>query len=195
MKSMRALVGLLLALAVLAVIHEGIHALIAMAYGEYGSLHVHPFGLEVEYNTAVAERLGFKWALISGASNLSTCSLAYLLLLHAPRLSRIHSAISRSLVYWLSLLGLLLDPLNLSIGPSIYGGDGIGVAEGLGVGVPVIQVVFAGLFLFNRELAAQRLLPSYGVETRHPLLRPLIQLKWARWGITCHQAKEDSQRD
>jgi hypothetical protein len=188
---MRALVGLLIALAVLSVIHEGMHAISAAIYKKYQSFHIRPYGFEVEYVTAVPQRLDIRWALISGASNLLTCFLAYVLLLQEKRFSRMPSLFVRSLAYWLTFLGLLLDPLNLSVGPSLYGGDANGIAVGLGVDILVVQVIFLGILLLNRELVAQKLIPSYGVQTRHPLLRPLFRLPLDRRPSDITKRKEE----
>jgi len=67
---------------------------------------------------------------------------------------------------------LILDPLNISIGPLIYGGDANGIAVGFGVNRWLVQAIFFVLFILNRELAAQKILPAYGISTRHPLLIP-----------------------
>jgi len=83
----------------------------------------------------------------------------------------------KAVIYYWTILSLLLDPLNLSIGPFIYGGDANGIAAGLNIHRYVIQAAFLGVFLINRELVAQKLLPMFGVKTDHPLLKPWVRLK------------------
>ena len=151
---------------------EGLHALTALPFGEYQAFHIRPLGMEVTFNTPVAERSGWHWALISGASNLATIALGYFLLRLSPRFDQLKSSFLQASLYYLTLLGLLLDPLNLSIGPFIYGGDANGIAFGLGLPRWIIQGVFALVFLFNHELLARVLVPAYGIETDHILLRP-----------------------
>ena len=58
-----------------------------------------------------------------GGSNLITILLGYLQLLNRQRFSQATSLISKELVYFLTILLLVADPLNLSIGPFFYGGD------------------------------------------------------------------------
>jgi hypothetical protein len=70
---------LILALVIVAIVHEGLHAMIASVYGEYAGFRVKPYGLEVIYTTPVEERAGLNWGFISGASNLATLLLGYLL--------------------------------------------------------------------------------------------------------------------
>jgi len=173
---MRKWLAFLLAVMVLVVIHEGTHAVVAIIYGEYKAFHIRPLGFEVTFKTPVSERSGVQWAFISGASNLVTLAMGYLLLLSGQRFAHSRTAFLKAGIYYLTTLSLLVDPLNLSIGPFVYGGDADGIAVGLDISRYTIQVVFFLVLLVNREVVAQRLLPMYGVRTRHPLFRPWIQL-------------------
>ncbi len=167
----------LLACGIFAFLHEGTHALVAQMYGEYQAFHVRPIGLEVVYNTPVEQRQGIQWAAISGASNLVTLLLGYGLLALRHRIAGGQSGLLRMTTYYLTLILLLGDAFNLSLGPFLYGGDVYGVAEGLNLHPWAIQAVFFGVLLLNRELVAQELLPAYGVHTQHPLLKPWIRVK------------------
>ena len=171
---MRKVLILLVAFVIVAAIHEGTHALTALAYGEYKAFHVKPYGLEVEYKTIVEERSGTKWAVISGTGNLLTCLLGYILLAPRKRFSSSPNQFLRGLAYWLTLLALLADPLNLSFGPFLYGGDANGIAVGLGVSLFAVQIGSFVVLLLNREFIVQKLFPAYGVQTRHFLFRPLF---------------------
>ena len=131
-------------------------------------------GLEVTFKTPVAERAGWQWALISGASNLATILLGYLLLGFGKRIHQLDNSTLKVTLYYLTFLGLFLDPLNLSLGPLLYGGDANGIAFGLGIPRWIIQGVFALVFLLNHELVARVLVPAFGVETNHFLIRPWI---------------------
>jgi len=173
-KLMKRWLYFLFAAAIFAVLHEGMHALMASLFGEYESFHIRPFGLEVNFVTPVEDRHGVEWAFISGVSNLLTLLLGYLLLILAGRLSRLHSEFLVASFFYLTLLLLLLDPLNLSIGPFIYGGDANGIAFGLGVSRYLIQAFFFMVLLVNRELVAQKLLPAYGVKTDNFILKSWI---------------------
>lgn len=174
---MKKWLAFMLAVVIFFAVHEGAHALTATVYGEYAAFRVGPIGLEVVFRTPVDERIGIKWAFISGLSNLATITMGYLLLLFGQRFAHAHSMFMKAGIYYLTILSLLLDPLNLSIGPFIYGGDVNGIAAGLNINRYVIQAFFFGVFLINRELVAQKLLPVYGTKTDHPLLKPWIRLK------------------
>lgn len=166
----------LLAVAIFFTIHEGLHALIAEIYGEYEEFIVKPIGLEVIFRTPVIERTGIKWAFISGISNLATLFMGYLLLILSPNIARLQSVFLKASLYYLAVLSLLLDAFNLSVGPFIYGGDANGIAVGLSINRYLVQTIFFLIFLANREVVAQKLLPMYGVKTEHLLLRPWLKL-------------------
>lgn len=172
---MKKSIAFIIAFLILITLHEGLHALTALPFGEYQSFHVRPLGFEVTFNTPVAERSGVHWAIISGASNLATILMGYLLLILAPRITRLPSPLLRAAAYYLTFLSLLADPLNLSIGPLLYGGDANGIAFGLGISRWIIQLVFGLVFLLNHELVARVLVPAYGLETDHILLRPWMK--------------------
>jgi len=167
-------VSFIFAAILLAFIHEGTHAIVAMSYGEYEAFHVRPFGLEVTYNTPVVGRTGIKWGFISSSANIITLATGYMLLFGSRKFARIRNVFLRAVIYYVTLLALLLDALNLSIGPFIYGGDANGIAEGFGVNRYAIQIFFLIVFLVNRELVAQRLLTAYGVQTAFLLFRPWL---------------------
>ena len=168
--------ALLAAVIIFAFVHEGIHALFAMVFAEYRSFRIHPYGLEVIYNTAVAEREGIKWGFISGMSNVSTLFFGYCLFLFRAKAGLLQSRFLRNLGYWTTLLLMLGDPFNLSIGPILYGGDIGGLVVGFGINKYLLQGVFFMILLFNRELIAQGLLPVYGIKTNHPFFRPWLKL-------------------
>ncbi len=172
---MRKLIAITLAVIIFAILHEGLHALAASFYGEYEAFHLRPYGLEVTVKTPVEERQGFQWAIFSGLPNAGTILLGYLLLAERHFLASLHITFLRNLGYWLTLIFLLIDPLNLSIIPLIFGGDVNGIAVGLGVPVLLIQAFALLLLLVNRELVVQALLPAFGVVTSHPLFKPLLR--------------------
>ncbi len=177
MIGMKKYLTLILAVIIFAIIHEGTHAIIAMAFEEYQTFQVHPYGLEVIFKTPVTERKGIKWGFISGMSNVVTLLFGYLMFSLRAKITRLQSSSLSALGYWLIILFLLLDPLNLSIGPFLYGGDIGGIVVGFSINQYLIQIIFFVIFLLNREIIAQELLPAYGIKTRHPLFRPWIRLK------------------
>jgi len=159
-------------LIIFAIIHEGLHALIAYIYGEYAGFHVKPFGFEVIFITPVEERSGLMWGFISGTSNIATILMGYLMATFLNRFQKLPNYYVRSFSYYLMIFLLLLDPLNISIGPLIYGGDAEGIAVGFGINRWLVQGIFFIIFILNRELIAQKIIPAYRIKTRHPFFIP-----------------------
>jgi hypothetical protein len=166
------------ALAAFVLMHEGGHALFGAVWSETVGFRTHVWGLagfEVLFRTPAEEREGLRWAIISGGPNVVTLLAGYGLYAFRERVRgpwRPGSRFVRTIGYWATLFLLLLDPVNLALGPFLYGGDAYGVAAGLAVPVGVIQGVALLVLLANRELVVRRLLPEWGIKTRHPLLRP-----------------------
>ena len=100
---------------VVSMVHEGFHAVTSALYGECSHFVVHPYGFEVVYRTPVELREGFRWFIISGAGNVATPLLGYLLLRSIDALRRLPPALG-ACAYWLTLMLLVADPLNLSLG-------------------------------------------------------------------------------
>jgi len=166
--------ALFLAILIFSAVHEAGHGLLAAAFDEYEAFHIRPFGLEVEYKTPVAQRVGIKWGFISGASNMATLALGYLLFAIGKTLSQLDKPFLQVAANTMTILFMVIDPLNLSVGPLLYGGDIGGVVVGFRVNQYVIQAIFFLVFLINRELIAQCLLPQYGVRARNPLWKPWV---------------------
>ncbi len=174
---MKRWLAFLIAAIVVALIHEGTHAIMAAMYHELDAFQAHLFGLEVIYKTPPAERQGIHWAYISGASNLATLTLGYLLLSLGRRLAQTRPIFLKAVAFYLTLLALLADPFNLSLGAFIYGGDANGIAVGLGVNRYLIQAVSFVVLLTNRELIAQRLFPLYNVRVSFFLFQPWFRTR------------------
>ena len=174
---MKKWLAFMLAVLIFAAVHEGAHALVAAFFRELKAFQVRPYGLEVIFRTPTDERVGFQWAFISGTSNVLTLLLGYALLLLGQNCNRFQSPFLKASVFYLTLLSLLLDALNLSIGPFIFGGDVNGIAVGLGIHRYLIQALFCSVMLANRELVARKLFPTYNIQSKHPLLKPWISFE------------------
>jgi len=173
------LLYMLLVVMVYAIVHEGAHAILATLAGEYQAFHVRPFGLEVTYTTPVGERHGIHWALIAGFSNALTVSIGYGLFAVRRRIASIPVPFLKDLGYYATVMFMVLDPINLGVGPFIYRGDAIGVAVGLGVSRYVVQGIALAVLLLNRELIVREVFRTFRVQTRHPLFQPLARVRRA----------------
>jgi len=166
----------IIALVLFLFIHEGLHVITGVIFNEFETVRWNVIGPEVIFKTPVNERHGVQWAFISGVSNLATILLGYILLSVREKFVDIQNNFVRGGFYYFVIALLLFDPFNLSIAPFFIGGDVFGIAEGLNISPYILQFVFFIILLLNRELIAQKLVPAFDVKTKHPLLRPWINL-------------------
>lgn len=162
---------------VFAFLHETLHALPALFYGEYGSFQVHIYGFEVIYKSLIPERVGAHWGLISGLPNIITLSIGYLLFAYRRRIALHRNSFLGVMGYWMICIFLFADALNLSVNPFIFGGDVGGIVVGFGIHQYIIQITFFIIVLVNRELIVQNLFPLYGIESKSILWKPWIKFR------------------
>lgn len=175
MRYMKNWIYFLIALMLYMVIHEGIHLIAALTYGEYHSILVQWYGPQVIFYTPVAEREGVMWGFISGTPNLITLALGYTLFLLRVKIKELKKDLAHFLEYVI-IIFMLADALNLSLAPFVFGGDINGIVAGFGINRYLIQFFFLVILLVNRELIAQKLLPEFGIKTNHFLFRKWIDL-------------------
>jgi len=156
------------------IFHESIHALVASIYGEFNSVVLNWYGPQIIFITPVAERISdIKWAAISGISGFSTLLAGYILYGFRKRIYHVKSSHIRGILYYLTIVFLLFDAVNLSLGPFFYGGDTMGISTGLGIAVWKIQLIFGVVLVVNRELIVA-FMKSFGVSSGNILFRPWI---------------------
>jgi hypothetical protein len=173
---MKNLIYFLIAWILYVIIHEGIHVIAALPYGEFHSIIVHWYGPQVIFNTPVAEREGVMWGFISGTPNIITLALGYTLFLYRGEIKELRKDLIHILEYVI-IIFMLADAFNLSLAPFFVGGDINGLVECFGINRYLIQFFFFAILLVSRELIAQKLLPEFGIKTKHFLFRKWINLK------------------
>lgn len=152
-------------------IHEGLHAYIALLFNEYDAIKIHWYGPEVLFVTPVAERTSeIKWFIISGFSNLITLSTGYLLFIMKRKIINLKLPTLRSILYYVTIVFLLFDAVNLSIGPFLYGGDVNGISVGLKIKPWIIQILFGSILLVNRELIV-KFMNCFGIRSSNILFK------------------------
>jgi len=152
-------------------IHEGLHAYIALLFNEYDVIKIHWYGPEVLFVTPVAERTSeIKWFIISGFSNLVTLLTGYLLFIMKRKIINLKLPTLRSILYYVTIVFLLFDAVNLSIGPFLYGGDVNGISAGLKIKPWIIQILFGSILLVNRELIV-KFMNCFGIRSSNMLFK------------------------
>jgi len=76
----------------------------------------------------------------------------------------------KNILYYVTVVFLLFDAINLSIGPFFYGGDALGIAAGLKSYPWIIQMFFGIILLINRELIIS-FMRSFGIRSNNILFK------------------------
>ena len=166
----------LIAIILYMIVHEYFHCLMSVLFDEYNKFKIHWFGPETIYITPVEERIsGIKWFFISGLSNFLTLAIGYLTFLLRSKIIYYFQKDTRikNFLYSITVVFLLFDAVNLSIGPIIYGGDIFGIAAGINIKPWIIQIFFGIILLINRELIIS-LMKSYNVYSHNFLFKSLL---------------------
>jgi small-conductance mechanosensitive channel len=152
-------------------VHEYFHAMMSLLFDEYDKIELHWYGPEAIFITPVEERTpGIKWFFISGISNFVTLAIGYMVFLLRGKIINLRSTLIKNFLYYIGVVFLLFDAVNLSIGPFIFGVDTAGIAAGLNIQLWIIQIIFGLILLINRELIVS-FMKSFGIISRNIIFR------------------------
>ena len=152
-------------------IHEYFHVILSSVFIEFDKLIWHWYGPEVKFVTPEGLRTAsVKWFLISGTSNFITLAIGYFLFLTRHYILELKNIHWKNLLYYSTIVFLLFDAVNLSVGPILYGGDALGIAAGLNIKIWIVQVIFGIILLINRELIVS-FMKVFSVKSKNILFR------------------------
>lgn len=143
------------------IIHEGIHFIQAIILGIFeGVRFVGIFGVEIMITKPLTIS-GLTLALFSGASSLVTIIIGYMLLIFMPKILELKHKNIKSMLYFITIVFMLIDSLYLSVLSLIFGGDINGISQGLDVPYFVIRIFYGIVFLVNLIIVIKRVYPAY----------------------------------
>ena len=120
MKRVRQYKGILAAAAAYYSVHEGAHLLCAVLLGAFKQIRFMGIGMQID---VYAERMtDGQMALFCVAGASATLFAGIMLAALAGKISRIKSKLLRAVMYYITIVFLLLDPLYLSILCGFFGG-------------------------------------------------------------------------
>lgn len=157
--SLRKWSALLVAIIAYFVIHEGCHALVAMAYGAFEKVRLLGLGVQVVAKTELLS--DGQIAVFCLVGSLGTLLTAYLLVALTRQIVKISSKLLKAIGYYTTFALLLIDPLYLTfIYKFVGGGDMNGI---LLLGLPEIwlQIIYGAIALFNILLFWRLVYPAY----------------------------------
>lgn len=154
----RQIVGIFAAIVTYYLIHEGAHLLYAVCTGVFKQIRFMGIGVQID---VYAERMtDVQLGIFCLVGVLATFCVAYLLIAFAKKICAAKSKLLRTVIYYVTIAFLLLDPLYLSILCGLFGG---GDMNGIALLLPewVARVIFGVLLLINGLIFWKRVLPIY----------------------------------
>ena len=158
MKRARQYIGILAAAAAYYSVHEGAHLLCAVLLGTFKEIRLMGIGMQID---VYAERMtNGQMTLFCIAGATATLFAGIVLSALAGKICCAKSKLLRAVVYYITIVLLLLDPLYLSILCGFFGG---GDMNGIILFCPewIARSVFAVLLIINGWIFWKRVLPVY----------------------------------
>ena len=157
-RSVRQYIGIILAIAIYYIIHEGAHLLVGLYYGVFKQINFMGLGVQVDvYHTQMTD---FQMGVFCLAGAIATLICSWLLIIFCKRICAVKSELFRTIAWYTSLVMLLLDPLYLSVLCGFFGGgDMNGIS--LLLGEWSVRVIFAGIGVVHALVIFRYLLPQY----------------------------------
>ena len=157
-KQIRQYFGLLSAVLVYYLVHEGAHLIYALSIGVFRQINFMGVGVQVDVYAQQMSNLQMGVFCLVGA--VATTLAAYVLTLVSPQICKSTSKVFKACMYYVTLIMLLLDPLYLSVLCGFFGG---GDMNGIALLFPewAARTFFGVLLVINGILFWKTVLPKY----------------------------------
>ena len=157
-KRARQYIGLIAALVMYYVIHEGAHLVYAIATGTFRTIKFMGLGMQID---VYAERMTeTQLGMFCFVGAISTLVLAYVLIALIGKISLVPSELFWACAYYVTIAMLLVDPLYLSLLCGFFGG---GDMNGISLLVPeiAVRIAFFCILAGNAVVFVKVVLPKY----------------------------------
>ena len=157
-KRLRQYIGIFSAIAAYYLIHEGAHLITALYYGVFKQIKFLGLGIQID---VYAERLtNTQLGIFCLTGPLATLLLGWLLILLTRKICTVTSKVFKTVMWYVTLTMLLLDPIYLSILCGFFGG---GDLNGIRLLFPeaAVRIFFAVLGILHAVIIRKHLLPLY----------------------------------
>ena len=157
-KRIRQYLGLLSAVLVYYLVHEGAHLIYALSIGVFRQINFMGVGIQIDVYADQMSNLQMGVFCLVGA--VTTTISAYALTLAAPKICKSTSKVFKACMYYITLIMLMLDPLYLSVLCGFFGG---GDMNGIALLLPEVfaRILFGVLLLINGLVFWKVILPKY----------------------------------
>ncbi len=151
-------IGILSAVAVYYIIHEGAHFICALIMGVFKQINFMGLGIQIDvHNTSMTELQMGVFCLVGA---ISTLVVGYALVMFCGKICKVQNKLFKAVMYYITIALLLLDPVYLSVLCGFFGGGDI---NGIALLIPQLyaRIGFGILLIINGLLFWKVILPKY----------------------------------
>ena len=157
-KRIRQYIGILASIVTYYIIHEGAHLITALYYGVFKGINFMGLGIQIDAYTERLTDTQLGIFCLTGA--VSTLIFGWVLIVLAKKICKTKSKVFKSIMWYVSLAILLIDPLYLGILCGFFGG---GDMNGIRLLFPeiTVRIVFGVIGIAHGIVIWKYLLPEY----------------------------------
>jgi len=157
-KHLRQYIGIFAAVIAYYIVHEGAHLITALYYGVFKQINFMGLGMQID---VYADRMmDSQLGMFCLAGAVSTLIFGWLLIAFANKICKSKSKVFKSVMWYITLAILLIDPLYLSILCGFFGG---GDMNGIKLLFPeiAVRIAFTAIGIIHGVVIWKYLLPEY----------------------------------
>ena len=157
-KRIRQYIGILAAVVAYYIVHEGAHLVAALHFGTFKGINFMGLGMQID---AYTDRMtDFQLGIFCLVGAVATMLFGWLLIALARKICNAESKVFKSMMWYITLAILMIDPLYLSILCGFFGG---GDMNGIKLLLPeiAVRIVFAIIGIIHGIVIWKYLLPKY----------------------------------
>ena len=157
-KRTRQCIGILFAIVVYYIIHEGAHLVMALMFHAFKKINFMWLGIQVDVYRDRLTDIQLGVFCIAGAT--ATLFMGYLLVGLKDKICQINSKLIKAILYYITIIMLILDPIYLCLLSGCFGG---GDLNGILYLMPQAYVwtIFCFILIFNMWLLIKKVTPAY----------------------------------
>ncbi len=157
-KRARQYIGILAAVAAYYLVHEGAHLICALSMGVFKQINFLGLGIQIDVNNTIMTDMQMGIFCLVGA--VATFIVGYALVLLCGKICKAQNKLFKAIMYYTTIVMLLLDPVYLSILCGFFGG---GDMNGIRLLVPEFgaRIGFVVLLIINGLVFWKTVLPQY----------------------------------
>ena len=157
-KRARQYIGIIAAIVVYYIIHEGAHLLAALLQGVFKQINF--MGLGIQIDVYADQMTDTQMGIFCLAGAIATFVCGWILVLLCSKICTLKSAVLKAIFWYVTIALLILDPLYLSVLCRFFGG---GDMNGIRLLMPetAARIIFAVIGVLHIVVIWKYLLPRY----------------------------------